>query len=136
MLTRDEGRKVAGYLSEALAVPAGRAAIKAVPPDKLVQAASELVAELQITPPDPATWGRLAVSLVPFAPTVDGSVLPAAPITAVAAGQGGGGPLLIGSNRDEYRLFLVPPGIIDLIDGPTLDAVRVGPCRSPSWRSR
>ena len=121
MLTRDEGRMVGGYLAEALGVPADRDAIRAVPPDKLVQAASELVAELQ-TAPDPARWGRLALSLVPFAPTVDGSVLPVAPITAIAAGQGGGVPLLIGSNRDESRLFLVPPGIIDLIDGPALQA--------------
>ena len=131
MLTRDEGRMVAGYLAEALGVPADRDAIRAVPPEKLVQAASELVAELQ-TAPDPARWGRLALSLVPFAPTVDGSVLPVAPITAYRRGQGGGVPLLIGSNRDESRLFLVPPGIIDLIDGP---ALRPPPARTDCRRT-
>ena len=103
------------------ACQADRGAIKAVPPDKLVQAASELVTELQ-TAPDPARWGRLALMLVPFAPTVDRSVLPVAPITAIAAGQGGGVRLLIGSNRDEDRLFLVVPGVIDLIDDPALQA--------------
>ena len=98
---------------------ADRDSIKAVPLDKLVRAASDLVVEVQ-TAPDPARWGPLALSLLPFAPAVDGSVLPAAPLTALAAGQGSGVPLLIGSNRDEARLFLVAPSSIDLIDDPTL----------------
>ena len=121
-LTADEGRMVAGYLAEALGVPSDRDSIKAVPLDKLVQAASDLVVEVQ-TAPDPARWGQLTLSLLPFAPTVDGSVLPAAPLASFAAGQGGNVPLLIGSNRDEARLFLVAAGTIDLIDEPTLAAV-------------
>ncbi len=75
------------------------------------------------TTPDPARWGTLALSLLPFAPTVDGEVLPADPLTAIAAGQGGDVPLLIGTNRDEARLFLVAAGTIDVIDEPTLGAV-------------
>ncbi|HEY7012986.1 MAG TPA: carboxylesterase family protein, partial [Streptosporangiaceae bacterium] len=105
-LTRDEGLMVSGFLAEALGVPADREAIKAVPLEKLVQAASDLVVEVQ-TAPDPAKWGQLAMSLLPFAPTVDGTVLPEAPLPAIAAGQGGDVRLLIGSNRDEARLFFV-----------------------------
>jgi para-nitrobenzyl esterase len=118
-LTAQQGRTVAGYLAEALGVPADRESIKAVPLDKLVQAASDLVVEVQ-TNPDPARWGQLALSLLPFAPTVDGAVLPAAPLPALAAGQGSDVQLLIGSNRDEARLFLVAPNTIDLIDEPAL----------------
>ena len=121
-LTADEGRMVSGYLAEALGVPPDRDSIKAVPLDKLVQAASDLVVEVQTTP-DPARWGQLTLSLLPFAPAVDGSILPAAPLTSLRAGQGGNVPLLIGSNRDEARLFLVAPGTIDLVDEPTLAAV-------------
>src|SRR6516164_4840183 len=121
-LTEDAGRMVAGYLAQALGVPAERDSIKAVPLEKLVQAASDLVVEVQ-TAPDPARWGRLTLSLLPFAPTVDGSVLPAAPMDSFAAGQGGNVPLLIGSNRGEARLFLVAANTIDLIDEPTLAAV-------------
>jgi para-nitrobenzyl esterase len=120
-LTSDEGRMVGGYLAEALGVPPERESVKAVPLDKLVQAASDLVAELQ-TAPDPARWGQLALSLLPFAPTVDGSVLPAAPLASIAAGQGGNVPLLTGSNRDEARLFFVAAGTIDLIDDAALAA--------------
>ena len=121
-LTEDEGRMVSGYLAEALGVPPDRDSIKAIPLEKFVQAASDLVVEVQTTP-DPARWGQLTLSLLPFAPTVDGSVLPAAPLASIGAGQGGNVPLLIGSNRDEARLFLVAAGTIDLIDEPTLAAV-------------
>jgi para-nitrobenzyl esterase len=118
-LTAQEGRTVAGYLAKALGVPADRESIKAVPLDRLVQAASDLVVEVQ-TNPDPARWGQLTLSLLPFAPTVDGTVLPAAPLPALAAGHGSDVQLLIGSNRDEARLFLVAPGVIDQINEPAL----------------
>jgi para-nitrobenzyl esterase len=121
-LTAAESTMVGGYLAEVLGVPADREAIKAVPLDKLVRAASDLVTEVQTTP-DPARWGQLALSLLPFAPTVDGLVLPAAPVAGFLAGRGGGVPLLIGSNRDEARLFLVAAGTISAIDEPTLAAV-------------
>ena len=120
-LTAGQGRMVGGYLAGALGVPAGRDAIKAVPLEKLVQAASDLVVEVQ-TAPNPAKWGQLALSLLPFAPTVDGTVLPQAPLPAIAAGQGSNVPLLIGWNRDEARLFLVAAGSIDLIDDAALEA--------------
>jgi para-nitrobenzyl esterase len=124
-LTPDEGAMVAGYLAAALGVPAEREAIKAVPLDKLVRAASDLVVEVQTTP-DPARWGQLALSLLPFAPTVDGTVLPAAPLTSIAAGQGRDVPLLIGSNREEARLFLVAAQTIGVIDDSMLEAVAAG----------
>jgi para-nitrobenzyl esterase len=120
-LTPDEGRMVGQYLAEALGVAADREAIRNVPLEKLVQVASDLVVEVQ-TAPDPARWGQLALSLLPFAPVVDGPVLPAAPLTSIAAGQGNGVRLLIGSNRDEARLFLVAASTIDLIDDATLQA--------------
>jgi para-nitrobenzyl esterase len=121
-LSADAARMVGGYLADALGVPADREAIKAVPVAKLVQTASDLVVEVQ-TAPDPARWGQIALSLLPFAPAIDGAVLPADPIAAIAAGQGSGVRLLTGSNRDEARLFLVAAGTIDLIDEPTLAAV-------------
>jgi para-nitrobenzyl esterase len=118
-LTPEVGRMVAGYLADALGVPPDRDAIAAVPLDTLVRVAADLVVAVQ-TAPDPQRWGSLALSLLPFAPTVDGTVLTAAPLDAIAAGQGSGVPLLIGTNRDEARLFLVAAGTIDLIDEATL----------------
>jgi para-nitrobenzyl esterase len=120
-LTPGEGRMVGGYLAEALGVPPGRDAIAAVSVGTCVKAAADMVTEVQ-TAPDPARWGQLALSLLPFAPTVDGAVLPRPPLDAIASGQGGDVPLLTGSNRDEARLFLVAAGTIDLIDHAALRA--------------
>ena len=91
-----------------------------MPLDKLVQAASDLVVEVQ-TAPDPARWGQLALSLLPFAPVRRRpGRCPPRRSSAIAAGRGSGVPLLIGSNLDEARLFLVAPGTIGLIDEPSL----------------
>jgi para-nitrobenzyl esterase len=121
-LTPDQARMVGGYLAEALGVPPSRDAIKSVPLEKLVQAASDLVVEVQ-TAPDPAKWGSLALSLLPFAPTADGNVVPQPPLEGIAAGQGSDVRLMIGSNRDEARLFFVAAGTMDLIDEATLQGI-------------
>ena len=73
-----------GYLADALGVAADRQAIAALPPDQVAQAAARSP-EVQ-TAPDPARWGGLALSLLPFCPTVDGDVLPAEPLAALAGG--------------------------------------------------
>ena len=86
-LTVAQGQMVGQYLAAALGVPASRSALAEVPLDKLVRAASDLVTEVQ-TAPDPARWGSLALSLLPFAPVEDGSVLPAAPLFRLRRGRG------------------------------------------------
>jgi para-nitrobenzyl esterase len=52
---------------------------------------------------------RLALTLpgLPCQPVVDGDVLPAPPLEAIAAGNARGVPLLVGTNRDEWNLFLL-----------------------------
>ena len=114
-LTREVALTVGGFLAESLGVPADRESIAAVPLERLVRAASDLVTEVQ-TNPDPAKWGALVLSQLPFAPVVDGSVLPDEPLALIRAGQGGGVPVLIGTDRDEARLFLVAPGVIGAVD--------------------
>jgi len=52
---------------------------------------------------------------VPFQPVVDGGVLPSHPEDAIAAGSAEGVDLLVGSNRDEFRIFSVA-----LLAGKTL----------------
>jgi para-nitrobenzyl esterase len=60
-------------------------------------------------------WGRVALTATPFAPVVDGEVLPATPWQALAAGRGRGVPLITGHTRDEYRLFLALGGQLGAI---------------------
>ncbi|MCO1656550.1 carboxylesterase/lipase family protein [Pseudonocardia humida] len=117
----DDGRRVAGFLAEALGVEPSREAIAAVPVERVTAAASALTEEVQ-TAPDPQKWGALAMSLLPFMPTVDGEVVPRPPLAAIADGAGADVPLLIGSTKDEGRLFSVPAGAIAAIDEATLAA--------------
>ena len=51
-------------------------------------------------------WGQVAPTVTPFSPVVDGEVLPCTPWEALAAGAGREVELLVGHNREEYRLFL------------------------------
>ncbi|WP_329339549.1 carboxylesterase family protein [Streptomyces sp. NBC_01352] len=55
-------------------------------------------------------WGRAAPTLTPFSPVVDGEVLPVTPWQALAAGAGRDVELVVGHNRDEFRLFLAMGG--------------------------
>ena len=118
-LTPEIGLTVASTLAESLGVEPTREALLGVDLDAMVRAASDLVVEVQ-TSPDPEKWGSLALSLLPFAPVIDGTVLPEHPLTAFASGASADVDVLVGSNRQESRLFLVAPGLIDLVDEPTL----------------
>ena len=77
-------------------------------------------------------WGPVAYSSTPFAPVVDGDVLPSAPWAALVDGAARDVELLVGHSRDEYSLLAAQlPDIDDtqvdvLIDGlsPTPGADR------------
>jgi para-nitrobenzyl esterase len=60
-------------------------------------------------------WGPVAFES-PFAPVVDGEVLPTAPWEGLAAGAGRGVDLIVGHTRDEYRLFMLISGQSGMID--------------------
>jgi para-nitrobenzyl esterase len=115
--TMDAGTstKVTGLLAEQLGVEPTLAAISALPAERVFEAAEKLTNEVQ-TAPDPAKWGELALSLLPFMPTVDGTVLARPPLEALAAGAGADVALLTGTTAEESRLFLVAPGVIGFVD--------------------
>ncbi len=71
----------------------GREALSAVPADELIGAQIEVNAEVDA-----------GVGL-PFQPVVDGGLFPRHPEDAIVAGSSEGVDLLIGSNRDEFKLF-------------------------------
>lgn len=113
-------RRVGERLAERLGVAATLEAIAAVPIERLLVAQTELEADLAAHP-DPARWGEeVVLTMLPWQPVVDGDVLPAPPLARIAAGAGGDVDLIVGTNVDEHRLFLVPGGVIDRI---TIEAV-------------
>jgi para-nitrobenzyl esterase len=62
-------------------------------------------------------WGgEVAATRLPFQPVIDGELLPALPIDRIAAGAGANIDVLVGSNADEFRLWLVLQGTIDAVN--------------------
>ncbi|MFF1307777.1 carboxylesterase/lipase family protein [Streptomyces sp. NPDC058307] len=79
------------------------AALSAVDPRELPAAGERLSARMREYDD---RWGQVAPTATPFAPVVDGDVLSTTPWEALAAGAARDVELLVGHNRDEYRLFL------------------------------
>jgi para-nitrobenzyl esterase len=118
-LTRGTAARVGGYLAAQLGVPAIREAIAAVSLQQLLDAQGALVLDLQAAP-DPVRWGEITANLMVFEPVVDGDVLPALPLEGLRGGAGHDVDVLIGTNTDEQRFFMVPTGAMDYIDDTIL----------------
>jgi para-nitrobenzyl esterase len=111
----ETAQKVTGELAKRLGLEATWEAIAAVPVDCLLQAQTELKADL-IAHPDPARWGReTLVNTMLWQPVIDGDVIPAPPLDCIAAGAGSGIDVMAGSTLDEWNFFLVPNGAIQHI---------------------
>ncbi|WP_041682006.1 carboxylesterase/lipase family protein [Cupriavidus sp. DF5525] len=115
-------KRIGHRLAALLKVDPTREAIASTTPEQVLQAQAQLREELTADP-DPAFWGEVALSNLPWAPTVDGAILPAPPIDAIRAGAAANTALLVGSNTEETRLFLVPSGAIDRITEASLLAL-------------
>jgi para-nitrobenzyl esterase len=115
VLSLGTAERVGRYLAAKLEVEPTRAAIAAVPIDRLIVAQESLAADFGAAP-SPARWGEIAANLMVFEPVVDGDVLPARPIDGIVGGAGAGVDLMVGTNSDEWRLFVVPSGAIDYIN--------------------
>jgi carboxylesterase type B len=115
--------RVGQQLAASLGVLPTLEAIAAMPMDRLLRVQAELHAEVD-RQPDPDRWGHeVAVSLMPWQPVIDGIVLPARPIDRIAAGAGASVDVLVGTNTDEHRMFLVPSGAIDRVTSEALAGV-------------
>lgn len=116
------GIVVARRLADQLGVQPSVDALRRVPPDDAARAASAVAATL-VEDPDPDAWGQLVLDMLPFEPTVDGSVLPEPPLAAIAAGQGRDVSVLVGCNSEEARLFFVPSGAAREMDDAAVEEV-------------
>jgi carboxylesterase type B len=104
--------RIAGYLAEKLGVAPTREDIAAVGVERLLVAQAALKADL-MAHPDPDRWGAAVIpSMMPWQPVLDGDVLPGNPIERIAAGSGGSVDVLVGTNTDDWRLWLVVSGAI------------------------
>jgi para-nitrobenzyl esterase len=116
-------QRVGQRLAEQLGLEATREAIAAVPVDRVLAAQAELRNDL-LAHPDPKSWGgEVVAAMLPWQPVVDRDVIPARPIDRIVAGAGAAIDLMVGTNTDEHRLFLVPGGAIEHITDGALAAV-------------
>ena len=117
--------RIAQRLAEKLDVAATREAIAAIPVERLLHAQGQLRDEL-VARSDPVFWGEVSLSGLPWQPTVDGATLPERPINRILNGVAADIDLLVGSNTEETRLFLVFDGAIDRINNEALLAMIAG----------
>jgi para-nitrobenzyl esterase len=112
--TLDDARLVSAEIAARLGVPATAEAFAALDPEAVVAAQSAVGLAIQ-SDPDPAQWGasvlRGGLGIMSLFPVVDGDIVPGVPEDRLREGAGAGIPLLIGTTRDEFRLFLVPTGV-------------------------
>ncbi|ATL32647.1 Putative carboxylesterase [Streptomyces formicae] len=110
--------------------------LSAVDPATLAAAGDALTAKLGQWV---GRWGRPAYRTIPFAPVVDGDVLPATPWQALAAGAGRDVALIVGHTRDEQRLFTVVEGLLGEVTeeraAGALDALAPGPEGARRYRA-
>jgi para-nitrobenzyl esterase len=114
--------RIGRRLADKLGVPPTREAIAAIAPERVLQAQAQLRDEL-LAGPDPRFWGEVALTYLPWAPTVDGQTVPQPPIDSVRAGVATDIDLLVGSNTEETRLFLLSDGTIDRVTDQALVAM-------------
>lgn len=112
--TLDDARRVSAEVAAHLGVPATAEAFAALDPEVVVAAQTAVALAIQADP-DPNRWGasvlRGGLGIMTFFPVVDGDLVPGVPEERIAQGAAAGVPLLIGTTRDEFRLFLVPTGV-------------------------
>lgn len=118
-LERSDAAIIAREIATRLGVEPTREAIAAAPVADLLATQVQLAYDLA-TQPDPSRWGKAAVNLMAFEPVIDGDVLPALPYEAIRRGAGAGVDVLIGTNSEEYRFFVVPNGLIGMINEPLM----------------
>lgn len=116
--TPDEAAFVAELLAAELGVENTAQALGDIAQTRLFEAFNKVLGDATASEdPRGLSIRRLAVQ-----PVVDGDILPARPVESLRIGVGGEVDLLIGSNRDEYGLFLQATGLHEVFDEAMLQA--------------
>ncbi|NVI90249.1 carboxylesterase/lipase family protein [Actinomadura sp. BRA 177] len=105
-------RPLADDIGATIAAEAGvrpvREDLATVTPAQLTRAVDAVTATMRNHP----QWGQVSRTPTPFSPVVDGEVLPQTPWAALKGGAARDIPLVVGHNRDEYRLFVALEGLL------------------------
>jgi len=116
--TDDLATDIGSTITDLLGVEHRTDAIRRLSPELLNEAADVVAAGIV----DERRWGIAAHVGSPFAPIVDGEILPTTPWQALASGAAANVDLVVGHTRDEYRLFMVLEDELGRISRDTSDA--------------
>ena len=122
----DDARLVSAEVAAHFGVPTTAEAFAALDP-RAVAAAQSAVGLAYQADPDPQRWGPTVVNggsgIMCLMPVVDGDLVPGVPLAGIAEGSAAGIPLLIGTTREEFRLFLVPAGVAGALTAQALPSL-------------
>jgi para-nitrobenzyl esterase len=93
--------------------------LSSIAPDRLPAAGEAVVAKIGRWTD---RWGPITHRPIPFAPVVDGDVLPTTPWQGLANGPGRDVDLLVGHTRDEHRLFSLIDGVLGQVTQEQADS--------------
>ena len=103
---RESGLRIAALFRAALGQPdATIDALRALPVEAILHAQGQVI---------DGSWRQ--IEGLAFQPMVDGTVIPGAPLEAVAAGAARDVALLVGTNLDEWRLFALTDAKLRAMD--------------------
>src|SRR5690606_28241516 len=110
-VSRERGTEIARLVLEELGIAGDPAAIRTVSADALLDAQTKAAAK----------QGRAGGPL--YGPVIDGASLFQRPIDALREGFSAGVPVLIGTNRDETKLFAATTRREEISDEKLLQAI-------------
>jgi para-nitrobenzyl esterase len=125
---QEDARRVSAELAAHLGVPRTAEAFAALDPDVVTQAQTAVGLAMQADP-DPQRWGatvlRSGLGIMSLFPVIDRDIVPDLPLTRIADGAAAEVSLLVGTTREEFRLFLVPTGGAAALTSDDLSAMAV-----------
>lgn len=125
VLSPQTAQKITGEFASRLGIEPTREAFAAIDPAKLLEVSAAVRMEMAANP-NPLVWGEAAQHSMANEPVIDADLLPKAPIDLIREGAGKGVDVMIGSNSDEFRFFMVPIGAQDLVTDQALQMAVAG----------
>ncbi|HEY6201766.1 MAG TPA: carboxylesterase/lipase family protein [Candidatus Limnocylindria bacterium] len=125
VISADAARRIGEYFAEKLGVEPTHEAMAAVPFDRIIAAHAALDADVAAHP-DPGQWCVSMAGAMLTQPVIDGDVIPSAPLERIRTGSAADVDLIVGTNVDDWRMFLAFTGAIgqitdQMLSGPVIE---------------
>lgn len=128
VISADAALRIGEYFAEKLHIAPTHDAMAAVPFDQLIAAHAALDADVAAHP-DPDQWGVSMAGAMLTQPVIDGDVIPSVPLERIRAGSAADVDVIVGTNVDDWRMFLAFTGAIGQITAGMLagPVIKYGP---------